>query len=141
MAEEDIAPVAVVIAVASLLLLALTVLTAICCLQRRRRIVDRGGEPIKAVGAKNLPAAAGPIYRTKADIQIAVNKMEDLLQHNTQQLLHPQATGASNLYVETTNLYVDSLHNNEYEVPNSERSCYGYYDLRDVVRPAAVALR
>ena len=129
MAEEELAPMAVVIAVAALLLLALAVLTAICCLQRRRRrsllSANDDAEPQKA---NNKMA---PNVRGKDDIQIAANKMEDLLQHNTQQLLQQSACVNSNLYVE-------SLHNNEYEVPHSERSCYGYYDLRDVVRPAAL---
>ena len=129
MAEEELAPMAVVIAVAALLLLALAVLTAICCLQRRRRrsllSANDDAEPQKA---NNKMA---PIVRGKDDIQIAANKMEDLLQHNTQQLLQQSACVNSNLYVE-------SLHNNEYEVQHSERSCYGYYDLRDVVRPAAL---
>jgi hypothetical protein len=135
--DDDVAPVAVVAAVASLLLLALAVLAAICCLQRRRRRL-LGNEPEKAASAVaasgKLHAAAGlPVYRNKDDRKVAANnKMEDLLQHNTQQLLQPV----------NSNLYVESLQGNEYEVPSSggERSCYGYYDLRGTVRPSA-ALR
>ncbi len=132
------APVAVVAAVASLLLLALAVLAAICCLQHRRRRL-LGDEPEKAASAadsRKIHATAGlPVYRNKDDRKVAAanNKMEDLLQHNTQQLLQPV----------NSNLYVESLHGNEYEVPSSgggERSCYGYYDLRGTGRPSA-ALR
>jgi hypothetical protein len=135
--DDDVAPVAVVAAVASLLLLALTVLAAICCLQRRRRRL-LGNEPEKAASAAisgKIQATAGlQVYRNKDDRKVAANnKMEDLLQHNTQQLLQPV----------NSNLYVESLHGNEYEVPSNgggERSCYGYYDLRGTGRPSA-ALR
>jgi hypothetical protein len=137
--DDDVAPVAVVAAIASLLLLALAVLAAICCLQRRRRRRLLGDEPEKAASAAatsgKMHAAAGlPVYRNKDDRKVAAanNKIEDLLQHNTQQLLQPV----------NSNLYVESLHGNEYEVPSSggERSCYGYYDLRGTGRPSA-ALR
>jgi hypothetical protein len=129
MTEEELAPMAVVIAVAVFLLIAIAVLAVICCQQRRRRslLTATKEEPQKA-NNKLQPAN----FRGKDDIQIAVNKMEDLLQHNTQQLLQGACANS--------NLYVESGHNNEYEVPHNERSCYGYYDLRDVVGRSA-ALR
>jgi len=135
-AADEAAPVVVVAAVASLLLLALAVLAAICCLQHRRRDRVLGGEPTKDLaadsgGSKMFPAAGLPLYRHKDDRKAAANKMEELLQHNTQQLLQPV----------NSNLYVESLQVNEYEVPSGggggERSCYGYYDLRGAARPAA----
>ncbi len=133
MSEEELTPVAVVVAVAAVLVLAIVVLTAICCLQRHRRrnLLDGdAAEPQKT--NNNKMAATVKNCRGKDDIQIAVNKMEDLLQHNTQQLLQGNSTCVN------SNLYVESMHNNEYEVPHSERSCYGYYDhLRDVGRGSA----
>jgi hypothetical protein len=134
MTEEELAPMAVVIAVAAFLFIAISVLVAICCLQRRRRnLLAAATTTLESQKANNKKQGPPPSsnFRGRDDIQIAANKMEDLLQQNTQQLLQGACVNS--------NLYVESGHNNhEYEVPHNERSCYGYYDLRDGGRSAAL---
>ena len=137
-----------IIALTCVLLLVTTV-AVVCCLQKRRK---QPPTPPASPPASNIEVQDAlmdgkkphselyhqqrPIYRNNDNIKIVVNKMDDLLNHNTQNL-----QGSPHTCNKSGSVY-NFFEENTYEVPHvlpanlrGGGSATGYYDSRDVIRP------
>lgn len=131
---DESASVTVLIISLAVVLLLLAAATIFYCANKRRKELS-GAELQKPLGDPK-PLEQRPIFREN-NMKIVVNKMDDLLNQNTQYL----QTAGSPLTNKSAKYIPEKCEEPTYEVPhvlpgNLRLDRGGYYDSREVIRPS-----